>query len=58
MLISEAIQALANILAEHGDLPIVGGFLDDETPPMKFTVLDKNSIEIRSDGKADCVFIE
>lgn len=58
MLISEAIQALAGILVTHGDLPIVGGFLEDDTPPVRFTVLDKDGAEIRTDSKPDGVFIE
>lgn len=46
MKISAVIKALNEIKAEFGDLPIVGGYLSDDSPPRKFIVVESDGMEI------------
>jgi hypothetical protein len=43
---SKAIHQLQKIVAKFGDLDIVGGFLQDETPLANIMVVNKEGMEI------------
>lgn len=66
MKISDAIAKLQEIRARYGDVPIVGGFLLDETRPTRFSVVNADGAEVwpqnpnDADPKANIegVFIE
>ena len=58
MKISQLIEELEAIEEHCGDLPIVGGYLHDDTPPEQIVVLNKDGEDVRMEaGKAAGVFI-
>lgn len=46
MKITEAIDRLSEIKTKFGDLPIVGGYLADDTPPREICVVNEGGLEI------------
>lgn len=46
MKISKAIETLKAIKAEFGDLEIIGGYMNDETPLREIAVVNKDGNEI------------
>ncbi len=59
MNISDMICRLMNIRDNHGNLPIVGGYLSDDRPPEKITIIDNEGCDVTMSGhKPSGVFIE
>jgi hypothetical protein len=48
---SELIAMLAEIITEHGDLPIIGGYLHDDSSIVDALVLDKEGCETEASGR-------
>jgi hypothetical protein len=47
MKISEFIEKLESAKKLHGDLPIIGGSLLDDTPPTKVIALNSDGADVR-----------
>lgn len=58
MLVNELIAELEGIKNAYGDIPIVGGYLNEDTPPRQCLVLDENGCEVEPGERAVGVFIE
>lgn len=46
MKISDMILKLNEIRDRYGDLPIVGGYMRDDEPPTKLTVIDEEGCDV------------
>ena len=44
MKLSELIEKAEEIEERHGDLPVVGGYLTDDTPPRRLITINKDSV--------------
>jgi hypothetical protein len=48
-----------NIRDNHGNLPIVGGYISDDRPPEKIILIDNDGVDVTMSGhKPTGVFIE
>ena len=50
MLASQLIKELQRIVATHGDLPIAGGYLTDDSGLREITLVDKNNCDAYQEG--------
>lgn len=48
---SKAIEILQSILEKYGDLPIVGGFMCDDTPPTEMSVIGDDGCCVDDTGE-------
>lgn len=56
---SKLIAELQAIVARHGDLSIIGGYVMDDTPLRKVTLIDGRGYDvIDGGGKATSIFLE
>lgn len=57
--INKMIQELMQIRDDHGNLPIVGGWIHDDVPPEKLCLIDADGCDAKISGKPVIgVFIE
>lgn len=54
---SEAIKQLQALIDQHGDLPIVGGYLSEDTPLGKIIALDDEGCDVYQGCKAESFFL-
>lgn len=50
MLASELIMMLQAKIERHGDLPVVGGYLVDDRPPVDVRAIDEQGVEFGHGG--------
>lgn len=60
MLISDLVKQLNKIKGRYGDIYVVGGYLNDYTPPKKLTVINADGYDVLEYGgkRPFGVFIE